>query len=855
MAEPHFLDAERRRKAVVSETNRYQVRFDAPDGITFAPDVTNSHNSFKRIFHVPALPEPKEAMYNFEWDIAKHEGREYVPSSSFVIGDDEELTPAQKFAQETREQAAQTQMKQNDQDQVSTDNTKTKAPSDLKGENPAASHHPDDTAENGIAATDKNSKSDKSNDKMDRMEEDNTNCDTAYYDTEKPEESDKPETEEIARKAKSELESYSNRMVNHDNDKSQEDHGPLTDDVEMSNTAHQNKETSPKDSDVSASQAGQHAQNDGKQSNDLAQRTASRAIDDKEITATDPKEKAKIKAKIKAKAKKNRKKAEKEQANAQSKSSDISQAKEERPITEIGPYHSSAAPAKEENQELNLVNSSEKSSIPNQSEGKLDSLDLPDKSKKSNSVKTEPDTDGTKLEETLGKTGDIDAPKLQDNIENSTAKKPEAEALNTDGDELEIKPVDSHEQGENTEPLKQPGENSKQVETVEPKDDHKTQEKQDEPKKDRVPNDRASVFTKSSTMSKYAPSVSAFSVMADKSLQGKLYNLPSQVQTNLRVKDFKVPPSINSKDDGKKPWNSSTWSSNRAFELLSQQPKGRDSGTQWSEISGPGDSTASISQDVTLDVISALFVPDPRAWRPYRFVRRTNPRQVLLMCAGTALSPPQLRSAEVAHRVAAGLIPREEAAKLLDLPYSASENTKLQAGLGFIYSPDKAICAALHEELDVARVEKNFARRLERPEFPATTTRHRAALRSVIAALEYVRWEEEGFDKIVLATHHGWIIRGISHDIWEWRQNGWRFTRNSVLGLPGENVPDRDLWELLDYVVRQYESIDCNCRFWHIPKATNKEAIALAEMGALKTNQQPSTVRWTKTKKQSSGTV
>ena len=55
MAEPHFLDAERRRKAVVSETNRYQVRFDAPDGITFAPDVTNSHNSFKRIFHVPAL--------------------------------------------------------------------------------------------------------------------------------------------------------------------------------------------------------------------------------------------------------------------------------------------------------------------------------------------------------------------------------------------------------------------------------------------------------------------------------------------------------------------------------------------------------------------------------------------------------------------------------------------------------------------------------------------------------------------------------------------------------------------------------------------------------------------------------
>ncbi|WFD23693.1 hypothetical protein MEQU1_002387 [Malassezia equina] len=414
--------------------------------------------------------------------------------------------------------------------------------------------------------------------------------------------------------------------------------------------------------------------------------------------------------------------------------------------------------------------------------------------------------------------------------------------------EQDTKPLSSQEQKEVAKSSESSEAGSSKVEPTETTDHDVPKLETSETKHFKDSKDVTSVYTSGSTTSKYAPSVSAFSVMADRSLHGKLNNLPAEVQRNLHVKDYKIPPSINTKDDGKKPWDSSTWSSNRAFEMLNQQPKGRDSGSQWTAISGAGDTTSSISQEVTTDIIAALFVPDPRSWHPYRFVRRTNPRQVLVMCAGTALSPHQIKSTEVAHRVAAGMIPREEAAKSLASYYSTTENTNLQAGLGFIYSPDKAICDALHENFDATRVEKNFARRLERPEFPATTTRHRAALRSVIAALEYIRWEEEGFDKIVLATHHGWIVRGISHDIWEWRQNGWKFMRNSVLGLPGENVPDRDLWELLDYVVRQYESIDCNCRFWHIPKSANKEAIALAEMGALKTNQQPSTVRWTKSK-------
>ena len=83
--------------------------------------------------------------------------------------------------------------------------------------------------------------------------------------------------------------------------------------------------------------------------------------------------------------------------------------------------------------------------------------------------------------------------------------------------------------------------------------------------------------------------------------------------------------------------------------------------------------------------------------------------------------------------------------------------------------------------------------------------------------------------------------------IWEWRQNNWRFTHDPSYSLPGGSVPDRDLWELLDYIVRQYELIEyvvsesvgmrltcsCNCRFWHIPSDANHEAVQLAEIGAV----------------------
>ncbi|WFD37713.1 uncharacterized protein MJAP1_000660 [Malassezia japonica] len=346
-----------------------------------------------------------------------------------------------------------------------------------------------------------------------------------------------------------------------------------------------------------------------------------------------------------------------------------------------------------------------------------------------------------------------------------------------------------------------------------------------------------------------APSVSQLSVVSDMRSGTQKPEMSRVVRQNMHLSTTAIPPSISDPRLSKKSWNAPTLTSYRASETLSHQTPGRDAGTQWERVSGNDGANPELvasTGPITFDTISMLFTPDPRPWRPYRFVRRSDPRQLLLFSAGTLLTGGQVRAAELAQRAAS-----DGSAKALDRRSIASyfgttENTESQAGVGVVYSPTPGLCTSLAEKCEDERAELNMSRRLERPDFLNRTTMQRAALRAVIAALEYVRWEEEGFDKIVIATHNAWLVRGITHDIWEWRRNGWTLTRQTPQGLPGDAVPDRDLWELLDYTVRQYEEIDCNCRFWHIPKDTNLEAVRLAEVGALKTNQHPGLVRWRK---------
>ncbi|KAL9934771.1 hypothetical protein V8E36_006546 [Tilletia maclaganii] len=222
--------------------------------------------------------------------------------------------------------------------------------------------------------------------------------------------------------------------------------------------------------------------------------------------------------------------------------------------------------------------------------------------------------------------------------------------------------------------------------------------------------------------------------------------------------------------------------------------------------------TATTAGAETLSVES-LFVADPRPWRPLRYVRRTEPTQLLLLSHGLLIRNPATGS--------------------------------LTGGIGVEYCPPST---------STKRQEKNLSHALERPpdpillQSPEPTTK-RAALRAAIAALEYADWYEEGFDQIVVGVAHDWLVRGICSDIWAWQQTGWVVSSaaGADLGVdPGERVPDRDLWELLDEVVRAYEKIDCNVRFWRVNKADLDVAKELAVNGAMKDKVQPETVRWRK---------
>ncbi|KAJ1030074.1 hypothetical protein NDA16_000987 [Ustilago loliicola] len=397
--------------------------------------------------------------------------------------------------------------------------------------------------------------------------------------------------------------------------------------------------------------------------------------------------------------------------------------------------------------------------------------------------------------------------------------------------------------------------------------------------------------------------------------------IPKNVSANAVATPFSPPPSISGDTaHSRTPWAaSSNWTSLRALDRTTEKEKklgitqfeeateGRVPSSYEASLFPSSDSQSDAATIKTLRPgelrVEDLFVPDPRHWRPLRYVRKIDPRQLLILCAGAALTPGQVAAMKVGSDAssvfttettatrrgvsdaasiyssvptdfsveatrkamfAAGKLPdykslQAQLKSSSSLIQGSASTTSLEreekrAGLGFVFCPayDPRSRSPAYKRSPEVAVEPNFSRRLERPPELCHSTVRRAALRSALAALEFTRWEAEGFDKIVIATHHGWLVDGISRWIWEWRHNKWCIMTESPLGMIGEQVPDRDLWELLDRAVKGYEEIDCTVRFWKISKGQNSHAVQLAQEGACKDNQQPGTVRWTKKKVPSS---
>ncbi|KAK0569994.1 hypothetical protein OC861_000300 [Tilletia horrida] len=241
-----------------------------------------------------------------------------------------------------------------------------------------------------------------------------------------------------------------------------------------------------------------------------------------------------------------------------------------------------------------------------------------------------------------------------------------------------------------------------------------------------------------------------------------------------------------------------------------------DAKTEAARIGAPS-GTSSIF--TTTAPISDLFVPDPRPWRPLRYVRRTDPRQVLLLAHGLIVRNP--------------------------------DTGVVTGGIGVEFCPQ-----GFESKSFTKRIEKNLSHALEKPPdsfYLQTTepiTTKRALLRSALAALEYEDWYEEGFHQIVIGVAHDWLVKGISSDIWRWRQDDWvvsSIETAAALGVdPGARVPDRDLWEMLDDAVKRFEKLDCNVRFWRVNRNDLDVAKELAINGASQDKARPETVRWRK---------
>jgi ribonuclease HI len=101
-------------------------------------------------------------------------------------------------------------------------------------------------------------------------------------------------------------------------------------------------------------------------------------------------------------------------------------------------------------------------------------------------------------------------------------------------------------------------------------------------------------------------------------------------------------------------------------------------------------------------------------------------------------------------------------------------------------------------------------------------TSQRAELRAAIAALATIKWADEGWLRVTIASDSAYLVQGITENIDKWRQRGWR-------NAAGKPVANKDLWEALLSQVNLHAHWGCQIRFWLIPRELNGAADELAK--------------------------
>ncbi|CAD6452996.1 8c48b181-f435-4bf8-ae0d-39208a787be9 [Sclerotinia trifoliorum] len=173
----------------------------------------------------------------------------------------------------------------------------------------------------------------------------------------------------------------------------------------------------------------------------------------------------------------------------------------------------------------------------------------------------------------------------------------------------------------------------------------------------------------------------------------------------------------------------------------------------------------------------------------HRFIRRTNPHEILIYTDGACLSN--------------GL-------------------ANPRGGCGLIVSPTHKV---------------NF--RLENTgptDEPHPQTSNRAELRAVIAALQHRYWQGDcmgAWTRLVIATDSEYVVLGATERIRGWNTRG----RRTNAGKP---VKNQDLWKKLIHEIQKLDEPQTfmqpphgtSVSFWRIPREWNEDADAEAKKGA-----------------------
>ena len=191
------------------------------------------------------------------------------------------------------------------------------------------------------------------------------------------------------------------------------------------------------------------------------------------------------------------------------------------------------------------------------------------------------------------------------------------------------------------------------------------------------------------------------------------------------------------------------------------------------------------------DTPQSLFSSD------HRFIRKSDPRQILIYTDGACLRNGQ---------------------------------SNPQAGYSFVYRP------SAYSETGSITHTGTIALHLE-TRGPTSQvykqTSNRAELRAVIAALQFRDWSTDcngGWRSLVFATDSEYVALNATQRIQRWESEGWKTFDQKTRQLA--DIKNQDLWKLLLNLIRTLQADGVKVSFWRIPRALNERADKFAKIGA-----------------------